>query len=501
MRSSRVGVVTGLVVAVLSTLWAFASPLMSIPDETAHTSKLLAVTSGQLLGDLEDLSVTQPDGGLVGRVSRVTIPAPYGEVRGLMDCYAQRIEVSADCATPLPDVDGTVSVVTSAGTYAPLYYLAVGLPTQVLDPPAALYASRVLGAVVAGVLLGVAAAAVHRATGSLLTVVAVAAATTPVTLFVAGGINPSGMELPGAVALWATTALLVRPGDHARGWVWAWAAAVTAVAWPRPIGVFLVVGIVLATVVAVGDRTAMFARWAASRRAVLAGAASLTGALVWIVATDANGSFKGIPQPDLTTADAIAASWDLTPWRLEQLVGVLGWVDTTLPHVTLWTLGLVAVGLVVGGLVVGTWRERLVLVGLVLASLLLPVAAEAVQAPRIGFGWQGRYTLPVPMGAVVLGGLALGRRLDVRLATLSAVATGVFLSVGHLYAFAGALRRYVVGGFDPRPFWAFLRVDTFDPPGGVVPLVVLYGVTLAVTGLALARAGWRVLAGAGNRRE
>ena len=478
-----------LLVGLLGTLWALASPLMSLPDETAHSSRAVSVTRGQVVGTPDTL--TMAEDGLVGHVNLVQLPAPYGQVRVLMACYAQR-GVPADCAGSLPDTPGEVTVYTSVGTYPPLYYALVGWPHHLLPPEPALYAMRVLAAWLAAPLAGLAFAALRRLGTHPLLLLGGALGMTPVVLFLSGGINPSGPEVVAALALWATTAVVAtRPaGPSDRAGV-AWAVAASALAWARPLGPLFVLGIVGVTVAAIGRRDVLAARWADPRQRRLLGVAAVlwAGAVAWIVGFGTLGAFKGIPDPALTPGVAAARSLGMTAERLGQVVAVFGWVDTPAPTLTtFWPWMTVAGAVVVAGLWRGTWRVRAALVLLGVVAVLLPVAAEAGRAAEIGLGWQGRYTLPVLVGLPVLAavGAAAGRARASRPTVMAVLGGGALLALAHLVGFAAALRRYTVGIGDPRPFWAFLAVDGWAPPGGHRLLLVLTGIVLAAAGAALA---------------
>src|SRR5437868_6439956 len=45
--------------ALLTSLWALATPLMAVPDEPAHAIRAAAVARGQLIGDLADAETFQ----------------------------------------------------------------------------------------------------------------------------------------------------------------------------------------------------------------------------------------------------------------------------------------------------------------------------------------------------------------------------------------------------------------------------------------------------------
>ena len=359
---------------------------------------------------------------------------------------------------------------------------------------------RLVSAWLAAPLAGLAFAALARLGGHPLLLLGGALGITPVVVFLAGGINPSGVEILAALALWATTAVLVsRPPDPGGRSLAAWAVAAATLAWVRPLGPLLVLGIVGLTAVALGRGEVLRAR-AGDRRhrqvAATVGVAWL-GAVAWLVAFDALGAFKGIPDPSLTPGVAAARSLGLTAERLQQVVAVFGWVDTPAPTLTtFWPWVVVAATVGMAGLVRGTWRVRAALVLLGAAAVLLPVAAEARQAAQIGLAWQGRYTMPLLVGLPVLAaiGAVQGRARATRTGTVAVLAGGALLALAHVVGFAAALRRYTVGVGDPRPFWAFLAVDGWAPPGGHELLLALAALVVAASGGALlvaTRTSWR----------
>jgi hypothetical protein len=114
-----------------------------------------------------------------------------------------------------------------------------------------------------------------------------------------------------------------------------------------------------------------------------------------------------------------------------------------------------------------------------------PVVASTLLARSIGYGYQGRYTLPIAVGLPVLCALALGVRLSghrVERRLLVVVTTSVV--VGHLASFVYALHRYTVGQSGPLVFWTDPR---WQPPltaGGLLLLALVLGA--AAIGLAAA---------------
>ena len=445
-RGRRTAFVVGLAAwGLLAATWALASPLMSVPDEPAHVLRAASLVQGELLGEVEAYADDGPP-PVRATFHRVPVPAGFEEVAGLHMCFAPYRD-TADCAAPLREEPGTVRVTTTAGAYPPPFYAVVGVPTALLPPAAAVLAGRLLHAAAVALLLAAATAAAWDVGGRWL-VVGVIVAVTPAVPYLAGGINPSGIEIASALALWVGgLELVVRPGPRPARLV---AAAGAVLAWSRPLSPAIVLGILACTGVLALDGP----RWQALRRdrsarwaAATVGVAVLTAA-AWIAWSDALGSFIAYPDPALTWRDALVRSWRMSWYRLQQLVGVLGWLDTPLRPWTVNLWGLVAVGLGVGALVLGTWRQRLVLLALVAATVGAPLAVEVLTAAEQGFVWQGRYTLPVTVGYGVVGGWALAhglRRVDDARATAVAVAVAGVCAVGHVAAHLTSMSRYSTG--------------------------------------------------------
>jgi hypothetical protein len=114
----------------------------------------------------------------------------------------------------LVDDGGTAPLGNSAGRYNPVYYLLVGLPFQMFGPETGLYVARLLSCLLTAVLLTLAASALLVRGGSVLARVGLVAALTPMALFLGGTVNPSGMEIAGAVAGWVGLLLLARNPGH-----------------------------------------------------------------------------------------------------------------------------------------------------------------------------------------------------------------------------------------------------------------------------------------------
>ena len=126
----------------VGTVWAFASPVMASPDETAHAVKAVATVRGQIRGS--EMVVNERDPKLLNRVlTTYQIPEGYGALDAVPACYAFYPKIPANCAPFLPaeaGPDGPAS--TYVGRYPPTYYAIVGWPSLLAGPARSLRALR-----------------------------------------------------------------------------------------------------------------------------------------------------------------------------------------------------------------------------------------------------------------------------------------------------------------------------------------------------------------------
>lgn len=459
----------------LGGLWSLASPLFSPADEPAHVVWAAAVARGRLNGpesrDYPDRQVRRT----------VHVPAVFGRAEVVPVCHIGRTEVTADCAPPFRGSTRTADVLTQVGRYPPAYYFAVGLPSLVLPSAAGVRVMRLVSAGIAAALLASAfvTASVMRRPAGLA--VGLAVAVTPMVLFLAGSVNPSGVEIAAAIGLWSALAalLLSEPGDATSGPLVRAAVAGSALVLTRQLGP-LYAALILATVAAMAgrQRLAALARRHDARRWGAAFGAVTTLAVAWIVA---RGTLSGLggtrPPGELSLREVVQTSLgNNTGKNVLHMIGTFGWTDTPSPALTYYAW-FACVGLVmIVGVARASRRQMLVLLGLGALAVVLPVILESLRAREIGFVWLGRYTLPLAVGipilAATLGGNSF-RAVGPRVISIVIV----LVAVAHVMAFGGALVRYAGIG-------ALLGGGHWSPPGSVPGLVVAY------TGLVALYAVW-----------
>jgi hypothetical protein len=417
--------------AVLTFLWALALPLFASPDEPAHAVRAAALARGQVVG--QEVSPTSPS-------TRVQVPRSLAD--GHSACFAFHPDRPATCQPPVSSSTALHPATTYVGHYPPLYYVPVGLAGRIAGGAHEARLQRLGGALACAALLASAVVSLRswrqgRAAAGL------ALAISPMALFLAGTVNPSGLEVAAAICLWVTALpLLQAPALASRRLAVRAAVAASALALTRPMSPLWLACIGLVVLVVTP--------WPALREAVrvrrvqvavLAAGLAPVLAVTWVLAVDA---LRVVPSSDPRRPAglglAVQTALSSTDDRIHQMIGNFGWLDTPAPAWTVYVWLLCLGALVVPALAARPARRAVAVGLLVLLTLAVPVAIEASQAGRLGYIWSGRYTLPLAAGLPLVAAWALrgrDRRLDVTVVVLAATA--------QVWAFVTALSRYTVG--------------------------------------------------------
>lgn len=484
--------VTFAIVGLAGAIWSVATPPEASPDEPFHTIRAVATVRGDIGG--RTVEIPSPGPPLPNSVEYpVIVPEAYAALTNAPACFAFHPDVTADCQPALGTSTTDVRTTISMGSYPPLYYALVGWPSLVATPGGGIYWMRVLSALVGAALFASGVVAVRETDRSGLVFAGVALAVTPMALFMIGVVNASGLEIAAGFATWAGALALLRTardGSLSIATLVRFVLPAIALAWSRPNGPLTFAVIAVVVWIFDGDRPTAVTLTRDARAVVAAGitAVGVAGAVAWILLLRSFDSFLGIPQPDLTTADAAKQSLGKLPLRLEDLVGRFGWLDVSLPQVVTVVWGLAVVVLLIGGLWFGRGRQRVALVLATVTVLAMPIAAEAYRASKYGFIWQGRYTLPIAVGVPVLATLAVGQRPTVarRLAPTATVISASIAACTHVTAHVVAMRRYITGA--DAPLLEYLGESTWTPPL-LSPWTLLVGCVIVFVGWA----GWLVL--------
>lgn len=451
--------------------WTAAVPLMSSPDEGSHAVRAAGVARGQLTGP-------RREGIIETWVQRV--PEAYGEVEAAQ-CYITfpfSAHPPPKGRTPacVPSFVGSSRLV-HARTYefrgTPHVYFVLGLPSLVVPDRDGMLAMRVMVALASAALLAGAVVSALRRPNRGLAVVGVLGAATPMAWYIAGMVNPNGLEIAAAIAAWATV-LPLALGDSREtdgrlvtrlGIALALLTSIRGLG-PAFVAAVLVVGALLAP----PGRLRVLAQRRDLR--VWAGVVLVLTAvtIAWVLAVGTD--LHQLPHQAIGLRRAL----DGLPTVLDQTIGSFGVNYVALPWFIPWLWSLLALGGIVAALVRPVPRGRTVVGLLLVAAVALPVAADGFNLPDIGFPWQGRYGLPLTAGLVIAAfGLIDRPTRGLRAFGVGTAAAVLLGQLGARIAFGRTLGMGVVRGAD---ILDYITSPRWEP--GVPPLLLL-----VVTGLVL----------------
>ncbi|WP_277870914.1 DUF2142 domain-containing protein [Cryobacterium sp. Hh11] len=488
---------TFLILAALSTLWSLASPIFSVPDENAHATKAIAQVHGQVMGyQVPGIKHTVVD-----------LPEGYTYSPQIL-CFVFHSEQPANCGVELGDEGGADWFNTWVGAYNPLYYYAVGWPSLILDGSAGIYGLRIVSGLLAAVFVAwgfQAAMSVRRSRWMPLGLAFVAA---PMVVYLFGSVNPNGIEIASAVALWAALPRLLERFDSRkisrdlstlpRWYLWAIVAiASVTLATARATGPLWLIVVVGICFIATGW-IPVKSLFTTARSYIPLGVVA-AGGIFSIVWTLSGGSLSS--QAEKSDAPLVGASFlqgvvyviRTTPEFFQQAIGYFGWFDAPLATSAYW-LFMVPLGLVIVlAFTVSRRRGLITMAVMAAAAVFVPALVQGYSVSQTGIIWQGRYALFLYLGVTILAAWLLSARQGNRVAFLSIRVTWIgsaMLACYGLIAFVVVMRRYVVGS--EHPISEMWKNPAWQPPLGWPTLVALYALASIIfvswTGWIAARA-------------
>jgi hypothetical protein len=474
--SRRVWLVTFVVVALAGSCWSLSLPLYAGPDEPAHMLRSVSLVRGQIIGD--DIGVVD------NNARKVTVPGVYSV--GNPACFAFEPEIPAGCQTwEFPDAD--VDILTTAALHPPAFYAWVGLPTLVSETRLSVYAMRLMGVALFAAIIASAAVTLSGLRRGRLAAVGLVVALTPMVLFVSGLVNPSSAEIAGAIGTWVGGFVLLRhAGLYAvvdRRVVARTAAAASVLMLSRSLSPLWVVSIAVVLLIAApSGAVGVLWRSTAARVGAAVVAASGVAAAAWIVLAQPLSQVDTLRSFDLDPMDRFLFALGASGRAPADMVGRLGWLDVPVPPVTLFVWYAMVGAVVAIGFAMANRRQALAMVAVVAGTMVTPVIMDYMQAPRTGYIWQARYTIPVAVGIPLLAAMsaAASRRSAVFDRTRLFALVGVAFIVGQVLAFHKVLFRYAVGLDGDLD--VLFRTTQWAPPFGQLTWLVAYAVVMVVAG-------------------
>jgi hypothetical protein len=146
------------------------------------------------------------------------------------------------------------------------------------------------------------------------------------------------------------------------------------------------------------------------------------------------------------------------PNYFNEAIGVLGWLDTRMPDFVYLLWGSIFIGLFLLAASVAQVRLRLSMLVAFCVFVVLPVKVGSVQFPY----FQGRYALPLLIGAPLLATLNLKESADSILGNIRSIRTiSILIWALGIVGFFQAIRRYTIGLSSP---WTDLAHPKWNPP-------------------------------------
>jgi hypothetical protein len=460
--------------------WSMSTPLFQSSDETSHVFRAVSAVRGEIL--------VPTHGPAKQGADHVSVPLRIErEAHGAL-CFIYKPDVPASCARKVPPVAGSTEVGTGAARYNPIYYWLVGLPTLINTGPIGLYGMRLVSTLLSSLLLAWAMLGALQS-GRSAVGVGLLLAITPEAAFLAGMINPNGVEIAAAACVWTNLLLWIQGGRFSAVGFTRFVVGACALTMPRSIDPFWLL--------CIGITGLCLVRWRWLRREIQC-RRTLIGlgvvfvftllSVAWVAVSHAlQLTFPQSVKPTLAGTSFnvryINTAKRVHRWQ-EQLVGVFGWLDTDLPHAdyTLYYRALILLALC--ALICRSVRVFLVLTLVAVAAVVLSRGLEAQQLGVIGRWWQGRYSLPIEMGIPILAGFGV-RDVDRRW-TFAPVTVGLAACVVVGWLQFEGMRRFLwrngVGLSHP-----FSLSGSWSPPlGALFWLVMLLFGCAVLTSLATA---------------
>ena len=378
--------------------WSLAMPYDGPPDELQHVLRAYGAVDGQFIS---------PDGEQDTPASL----SPPG-----IGCFRWHTDQSADCAKRAGSVPGSEHDLsrtkTSAAYYSPAYYVICGWPIYLWPDYKGIISARLLTAVFMAAML---ASAFAMATGlrhGRRLLLGLLVGLTPVTMNLAGAVNPAGPEIAVGVALWVALIAMVE-AERVNGLIVAMAglsAAGLAVFRGFGLGWLLAILCVCALGLSVERFKALLRNRLLWTGAAVAAVGIIFG-LYWRYAVPALGLDDGpSPAGGLRLRQVVLqVLWDRLPYYAQGMVGLTSYGDVPQPQIYFYVWYVAAGCAVLLGIACLGWINRVRLLAIVLGSYVV-LAVPDINA--IHHGWylsQGRYALPFVVGAPLLAGYLLGK--------------------------------------------------------------------------------------------
>lgn len=404
-------------VVLLQLGWAVALPMLRGADELEHVKKASGVSAGAFVSPVVpvEADIVEAQRTVCLKLYDGLDPAPCEPVEGAST--AERRPASTELMQ------------TAAARSNPVWYVVVAPASWILEGAATVWGIRAIGAILCALLIAWAVSLNrergsdrHLPSGLMLCV-------TPAVIYASTVAAPNGVHLASGLLLWV--ALLT--ADTHRPNAWAICIAGAALSVTHTLGLFWLGCAVVTLALLRGRRHVVRTgrNLATSPVALSILVAAVVFTISWIALARPNDPTRGGGDPLADSTKDIPALVHGLVWVI-QLVGTMPYRFDFLWFVVyaLWWLAFVVfLALVLRATHV---RQRLTMVAVATAAVVLPITVTFLTYDVHGYAWQGRYELPLLYALPLIA--ADGRRTagprDPRWAAAQLALTGLAMGLG-----------------------------------------------------------------------
>ncbi|HEX6076307.1 MAG TPA: DUF2142 domain-containing protein [Micromonosporaceae bacterium] len=452
--------------------WAVGAPFNATYDEDEHIVRAAGAAHGQLVLEPTDAVYA---GGAFTEVPRSLVP-PNPDCMLLV-----KPRPPATCQGEPPRDASLARTPTASGRYHPGYYLLVGLPMVVWPDMTGVVLGRLVSALLSALFLAAAFTVAWRYVPNRLLVAGVVVVTTPTVTNLTGSVNPNGLEITAGIALWTALAVLALSEeptelDAPRHLLVLVAVSATVLVTMRQLGPLLVLlPVIFATLAAARGRLPGLLRQRAVWLTVGIVVAATLAAVAW---TFTSGLLSVSPQRQGGHVPRSRVLQDVLNYRSEDWARqfVARFYGAIIPPDWTHYLWYLLIGAVVlPALVVSGRRLVTAVLGTVAVTAALAVTLEFRYYDELGPSQQGRYYLPLVVGAVLLSASAprLGVHLGERPSGRLTVTCGLVTAALHVVSLLVAMTIWRHGD---GQFGIHVLSGPWQPAGGPVLPVALTAV-------------------------
>ena len=397
----------------------------------------------------------------------VDIDPQFDGASAVQRCFVAQ-PAQPGCGLRIEDQTTTVErPITPHGQYPPMPYIVPGLGTLIGASNAAWFTARLASALAAALVLALAVVTLLR---RQLSPIPLFVALVPAVLYLASVVNPSGLEIMGAITLWITTPGILT-ADRRDPWeITGFALGGLVLILARPLGMVNYAIVIAVCVIATGSAKSLLTL---IRTHPIISALHFftlipaTGWYVFIYNTGVDPRRAEYLGPDVPLSEQFFHALGDVYRVLLEAIGDLGSLETPVPRLVFLTFLLLSVWVISRALSTASTWVKVAIASLVVVTVALTVATDLNMYKVLrSYGVQGRHITPLLVGLPLLAARTL------RLSTASRLTIVALWVVAHFFSGYAALRRYSVGIIGDN-FFTMLRDPVWQPPIGISVTLVL----------------------------